>query len=65
MKDKTYKKLIIVFSVLSGIAFLSSIPAMIIDVDWAYGISVAFMGLSFAILGSVLFTKIEVKDENS
>jgi len=62
MKDKTYKKLIFIFSVLSGIAFLSSIPAMIIDVDWLYGISAAFIGLSFAILGGILSTKIEVKD---
>ena len=62
MKDTTYKKLIFVFSVLSGIAFLSSIPAMILDVDWFYGISSAFMGLSFAILGGILSTKIEVKD---
>ena len=62
MKDKTYKKVIFVFSVLSGIAFLSSIPAMILDVDWFYGISAAFIGLSFAILGGILFTKIEVKD---
>lgn len=62
MKDKTYKKLIFVFSVLSGIAFLSSIPAMILDLDWLYGVSAAFMGLSFAILVGILFTKIEVKD---
>lgn len=62
MKDKTYKKLISVFSVLSGIAFLSSIPAMILDVNWFYGASIAFMYLSFALLGSILSTKIEVKD---
>ncbi len=62
MKDKTYKKLIFVFSVLSGIAFLGSILAMIIDVDWLYGVSVAFMSLSFAILSGILSTKIEVKD---
>lgn len=62
MKDKTYRKVIIVFSVLAGIAFLSSILAMILDEDWFYGISVAFMGLPFAILGSILSTKIEVKD---
>ncbi|MCK4699323.1 MAG: hypothetical protein KAT38_03275 [Bacteroidales bacterium] len=62
MKDKTYKKVIFVFSVLSGIAFLSSIPAMILDVDWLYGVSVVFMSLFFAILGGILSTKIEVKD---
>ena len=61
MKDKTYRKAIIVFSVLSGIGFLSSILAMILDVDWLYGVSVAFMGLPFAILGGILSTKIEVK----
>ncbi len=62
MKDKTYRKAIFVFSVLSGIGLLSSILAMILDVDWFYGVSVAFMGLPFAILGGILSTKIEVKD---
>ena len=63
MKDRTYKKLIFIFSVLSGIAFLSSIPAMILDLEWLYGASAAFMFLSFTLLGSILFTKIEVKDK--